>query len=305
MAQATATLAAEAAAPLPSEPVGGPQLVSQRQRALRSFASNRTAVIGLVLILLILLVAVAAPLIAPYDPLDQSVRDRLGPPDAAHPLGLDDKGRDILSRVIYGTRIALQVGVFSVLLGASLGTAIGIVAGYLGGKVESALMRLTDVLLAFPDLITGLLVLAVLGPGLWKMIIAIGLTIAPRFARIAYGPTLALKNKEFVEAARSVGVGSGSILRRHILPNVAGDLLVFASLWTASAIRLEASLSFIGLGVPLPTPTWGQMIREGVVHLSVVPWYSLGPGVALLLTVLAFNLVGDGFRDALDPKSRA
>jgi len=303
MAQATATLAAEAAT-LPAAP-DGPRLISQRQRALRSFAKNRTAVLGLGLILLIVLVAVAAPLIAPYDPLDQDVRSRLDPPTAAHPLGLDDKGRDILSRAIYGTRIALQVGVFSVILGATVGTAIGIVAGYVGGKVESALMRLTDVLLAFPDLITGLLVLAVLGPGLWKMIIAIGLTIAPRFARIAYGPTLSLKNKEFVEAARSVGVRDGQILRRHILPSVAGDLLVFASLWTASAIRLEASLSFIGLGVPLPTPTWGQMIREGVVHLSVVPLYSLGPGIALLLTVLAFNLVGDGFRDALDPKSRA
>jgi peptide/nickel transport system permease protein len=198
-----------------------------------------------------------------------------------------------------------MVGVFSVLLGGLLGTAIGVVAGYFGGKVDSALMRLTDVLLAFPELITGLLVLAVLGPGLGKMIIAIGLTIAPRFARIAYGPTLSLKGTEFIEAARSIGVRDGRLLRVHILPNVGGDLLVFASLWTASAIRLEASLSFIGLGVAPPTPTWGQMIRDGTVHLAAVPLYSLGPGVALLLTVLAFNLVGDGFRDVLDPKARA
>ncbi|MBA2518296.1 MAG: ABC transporter permease [Chloroflexia bacterium] len=284
---------------------GGRQLVSQRQRALRTFAKNRTAVVGLTLILLLLLIAVFAPWIAPYDPLAQDIPARLQPPSDAHWLGLDDRGRDILSRVIFGTRIALLVGFFSVLLGGVVGTAIGVIAGYFGGKVDAVLMRLTDVLLAFPELITGLLVLAVLGPGLEKMIIAIGLTIAPRFARIAYGPTLALKGKEFIEAARAIGTKDGQIVRSHILPNVAGDLLVFASLWTASAIRLEASLSFIGLGVPLPTPTWGQMIREGTVHLTVVPLYSLAPGLALLLAVLAFNLVGDGFRDALDPKSRA
>lgn len=294
-AVATATLAAPE----------GPKLISQRERALRTFASNRTAVLGMVMIVAIVVIALAAPLLAPHDPLQQSVRDRLAPPSVDYPLGRDDKGRDILSRIIYGTRIALLVGVVSVLLGGLLGTAIGVVAGYFGGKVDSALMRLTDVLLAFPELITGLLVLAVLGPGLGKMIIAIGLTIAPRFARIAYGPTLALKETEFIEAARSIGVRDLRLLRVHILPNVGGDLLVFASLWTASAIRLEASLSFIGLGVAPPTPTWGQMIRDGTVHLAAVPLYSLGPGVALLLTVLAFNLVGDGFRDVLDPKARA
>ena len=282
-----------------------PRLISQRERAFRAFTSNRTAVLGVVMILAIVLIAVFAPVIAPHDPLSQSVRDRLAPPSTEHLLGTDDKGRDILSRVIYGARIALLVGVFSVALGGALGTAIGVVAGYFGGKTESALMRLTDVMLAFPDLITGLLVLAVLGPGLEKMILAIGLTIAPRFARIAYGPTLSVKGKEYVEAARSIGVKDGRLLRVHILPNVGGDLLVYASLWTASAIRLEASLSFIGLGVAPPTPTWGQMIREGTVHLAQVPWYSLAPGLALLATVFAFNLVGDGLRDVLDPKARA
>jgi peptide/nickel transport system permease protein len=282
-----------------------PKLISQRERALRTFTSNRTAVLGLIMIVAIVLIALAAPLISPHDPLQQSVVNRLAPPSVDYPLGRDDKGRDILSRIIYGTRIALMVGFFSVLLGGALGTAIGVAAGYFGGKVDSALMRLTDVMLAFPDLITGLLVLAVLGPGLWKMIFAIGLTIAPRFARIAYGPTLALKGKEFVEAARSIGVRDFRLLRVHILPNVGGDLLVFGSLWTASAIRLEASLSFVGLGVAPPTPTWGQMIREGTVHLGLVPWYSLGPGLALLVTVFAFNLVGDGLRDVLDPRARA
>ena len=283
----------------------GPQLVSQRQRAIRTFVKNRPAVVGLVLIILITLIAIFAPFIAPHDPLDQSVRDRLAPPSWDYPLGRDDKGRDILSRVIFGTRIALMVGVFSVLLGGVLGTLIGVAAGYFGGKVETFLMRITDILLAFPDLITGLLVLAVLGPGLEKMILAIGLTIAPRFARIAYGPTLAIKEKEFVDAAKALGANSSRLLRLHVLPNISGDLLVFASLWTASAIRLEASLSFVGLGVQPPTPTWGQMIREGTLYLADRPLYSLGPGLALLVTVLAFNLIGDGFRDVLDPKARA
>lgn len=283
----------------------GPELVSQRQRAIRTFVNNRPAVVGLVLIILITLVAIFAPFVAPHDPLDQSVRDRLAPPSWDYPLGRDDKGRDILSRVIFGTRIALIVGVFSVILGGVLGTLIGVAAGYFGGKVETILMRVTDILLAFPDLITGLLVLAVLGPGLEKMILAIGLTIAPRFARIAYGPTLAIKEKEFIDAATALGATSGRVLRLHVLPNISGDLLVFASLWTASAIRLEASLSFVGLGVQPPTPTWGQMIREGTLYLADRPLYSLGPGLALLITVLAFNLVGDGFRDVLDPKARA
>lgn len=283
----------------------GPQLVSQRQRAIRTFVKNRPAVLGLILIILITLVAIFAPFVAPHDPLDQSVRDRLAPPSWDYPLGRDDKGRDILSRVIFGTRIALMVGVFSVILGGVLGTLIGVTAGYFGGKVETILMRVTDILLAFPDLITGLLVLAVLGPGLEKMILAIGLTIAPRFARIAYGPTLAIKEKEFIDAAKALGANSSRLLRLHVLPNISGDLLVFASLWTASAIRLEASLSFVGLGVQPPTPTWGQMIREGTLYLADRPLYSLGPGVALLVTVLAFNLIGDGFRDVLDPKARA
>ncbi len=289
----------------PASGGSGIQIVSQRQRAWRTFKGNRTAVVGLGMILVIVFIALAAPLLAPHDPLDQSTRDRLAAPGEGFALGRDDFGRDILSRVIYGTRIALLVGLVSVAFGGIVGTAIGVIAGYIGGRIETALMRLVDILLAFPDLITGLLVLAVLGPGLWKMIFAIGITIAPRFARLSYGPTLSVKAKDFVDAARSIGVRDGRILRVHILPNVAGELLVLASLWTASAIRLEASLSFIGLGVQPPTPTWGQMIRDGTTYLTNAPWIALAPGAALLLTVLAFNLVGDGLRDVLDPRSRA
>ena len=281
------------------------QFVSQRKRAWRTFSRNRSALVGLVLVVLLFLVAIFAPIIAPYDPLAQSTINRLEGPSSEHWLGRDPYGRDVLSRIIYGTRVALQVGVLSVLLGAIMGTSIGVIAAFLGGKIEALLMRLVDVLLSFPDLITGLLVMAVLGSGMEKLIIAIALTITPRFARIAYGPTLGLKEKEFVEAARALGQNQPKIILKHILPNIGGELVVLGSLWTASAIRLEASLSFIGLGVPPPTATWGQMIREGTVYLSALPLLSLAPGAALLITVFAFNLVGDGLRDVLDPRSGA
>jgi peptide/nickel transport system permease protein len=280
------------------------KLVSQRQRAWRTFRRNKSAVIGLGMVVLVILVAVFAAVIAPHDPIEQSTINRLEPPSADYLLGRDQYGRDVYSRIIYGTRVALLVGVASVALGAALGTAMGIVAGYFGGRISLLIMRLVDIMLSFPDLITGLLVMAVLGTGMVKLILAIGLTMAPRFARIAYGSALSMKEKEFVEAALALGQRTRIILTRHILPNVGGELLVLASLWTAQAIRLEASLSFVGLGVQPPTPTWGQMIRDGTVYLTDLPLLSLAPGVALLITVFAFNLVGDGLRDVLDPKSR-
>ena len=263
------------------------------------------AVIGVSLVLLMVSLAIFAPWISPHNPLEQSIVNRLQGPSPGYPLGRDAYGRDVLSRIIYGTRVALEVGVLSVLLGGVVGTTIGVTAAYFGGKLDAALMRLVDILLSFPDLITGLLVMAVLGPGMGKLILAIAITITPRFARISYGPTLGLKEKEFVEAARASGQHNRVILVRHILPNIGGELVVLASLWTASAIRLEASLSFIGLGVPPPTPTWGQMIREGTVYLSSLPLLSLAPGAALLIAVFAFNLVGDGLRDVLDPRSKS
>jgi peptide/nickel transport system permease protein len=288
-----------------ASPVPTIAIISQRRRAWRTFSRNRSALVGLVMVILIVLIAIFAPVLAPHNPLTQSVVNRLQGPSPGYPLGRDGYGRDVLSRIIYGTRVALQVGVFSVLLGGIVGTSIGVSAGYFGGKLEAGLMRLVDVLLSFPDLITGLLVMAVLGSGLIKLIVAIAITITPRFARIAYGQTLSIKEREYVDAARALGQGSPIILLRHILPNIGGELVVLASLWTASAIRLEASLSFIGLGVPPPTPTWGQMIREGTVYLSSLPLLSLAPGAALLIVVFAFNLVGDGLRDVLDPRSKS
>jgi peptide/nickel transport system permease protein len=280
------------------------QIMTARQRAWRAFTRNRTALIGLVLIALLVVIAVAAPVIAPHDPLSQSARDRLASPSAEYWFGRDHYGRDIMSRVVYGARIALIVGITSVAFGGALGTLMGVVAGFKGGRTETVLMRITDVLLAFPDLITGLLILAVLGSGMWKMIFAIGITIAPRFTRIAYGATLSIKEMDYIDAARAVGVKDTRMLGVHVIPNMMGDIMVLASLWMASAIRLEASLSFIGLGISPPTPTWGQMIRDGTHQLAVLPWFALAPGIALLIAVFAFNLVGDGLRDVLDPRAQ-
>lgn len=280
-------------------------VTSENRRARwRVFAKNRTALFGLVLFLAILLMAILAPVIAPFDPLEQNTIRRLQGPGEGHFLGLDNFGRDIFSRIVWGARISLFVGVASVVLGGLIGAVLGIFAGYLGGRVEFFIMRFVDILLSFPDLITGLLVLAVIGPGLRNLVVAIAVTIVPRFARMAHGPTISLKNREFVESAVVVGASDARVMYRHIWPNVRGELLVLASLWTATAIRIEANLSFIGLGVAPPTPTWGQMIRDGLAYLSSSPMFSIAPGIAIFVTVLAFNLLGDGLRDVLDPRSR-
>jgi peptide/nickel transport system permease protein len=281
-----------------------------------TFLKNRITIVGLILIILIIFTAIfaddwfiaifqgreAEPLLAPYDPTKQDTRSRLAPPSREHIMGLDSFGRDILSRIIYGARVSLLVGVCSVLIGGVLGTLMGLIAGYLGGRTENLLMRTVDVLMAFPSLIMGLMVLAVLGSGLEKMILAIGIVLAPTFARVGHSATLAIKENEYVEVAKSLGAGRFRIIRTHVLPNILGEVVVLASIWTATAIRVEANLSFIGLGVSPPTPAWGSMIREGTAHLGQAPWVSLFPGLAILITVLAFNLVGDGLRDILDPR---
>lgn len=276
--------------------------ISQRQRVWRTFLRNRAAVLGLFLTIVVTLSAIAAPLIAPHDPLEQSAKNRLAAPSEMYPLGRDTFGRDVLSRIVYAGRVSILVGVTSILLGGVVGTLLGLIAGYSGGKIENAIMRLIDILMAFPSLLLGLTVLAVLGPGLEKMIVAIGIMFSPGFARVVHGTTLSVKAHEFVEAARCIGATQARILRLHILPNILGEVVVLGSLWTASAIRVEASLSFIGLGVAPPTPTWGNMIRDGTPHLMNAPWLSVFPGLAILITVLAFNLLGDGLRDVLDPR---
>lgn len=292
-------------------------VLTLRQRMWHTFVRNRTAVVGLLMVILVLLTAVfaddwfiavfqgreAEPLLAPYDPTKQDTRNRLAPPSKEHPMGLDNYGRDILSRIIYGARVSLLVGTVAVLLGGVVGTFLGIMAGYTGGKIETFTMRSVDVLMAFPSLIMGLMVLALLGPGIPKMIIAIGFMLSPAFVRVAHSSTLGIKENDYVLAARAIGVSQFRTLRNHILPNLMGEVIVLASVWAATAIRIEASLSFIGLGVSPPTPAWGTMIRDGTQHLTNAPWISLFPGLAILVTVLAFNLLGDGLRDVMDPKS--
>jgi len=293
------------------------RLRSQRERLWNTFTRNRTAVFGLLLAILIVLMAVFAddwfiaifqdrepqPLLAPYDPTKQDPRNRLEEPSEVHRMGLDTLGRDVLSRIIYGARVSLMVGILSVALGGVVGTFLGLLAGYTGGKVEGFIMRSVDVLMAFPSLIMGLMVLAVLGPGIPNMIIAIGIMLSPAFVRIVHSSTLGTKENDYVLAARAIGVSQMRMIRIHILPNILGEAIVLASVYTATAIRIEANLSFIGLGVSPPTPAWGTMIRDGTQYLTIAPWISIFPGLAILITVLAFNLLGDGMRDIMDPKS--
>jgi peptide/nickel transport system permease protein len=270
-----------------------------------AFSKNRLSWVGLVLLAAIVLIAIFAPLIAPHDPLEQNIVSRLEPPSAEFWLGTDSYGRDVLSRLIYGSRISLVVGFLAILIAMSIGATVGILAGYIGGPFDQLVMGLLDVMLSFPTLLLGLMIAAMLGASLENLIIAIAITEIAPFARIARAPTISLKQRDFVEAGRALGFGPIRIMRVHILPNMISDVVVMGSLWMASAIRTEASLSFIGLGVPPPTATWGSMIREGFENILDAWWLAVFPSLAILLTVLALNLLGDALRDAIDPKLRA
>lgn len=260
--------------------------------------------IGLALLLAIVLAAVFAPWIAPHDPLEQSIVNRLMPPSPEFLLGTDSYGRDVLSRIVYGARVSLLVGLLSILVAMTLGTLVGVLSGYLGGRIDQFVMAVADVMLSFPSLLLGLLVAAVMGASIENLIIAIAVTELAPFVRLARAPTLALKEKEFVEAGRALGFSHARIMGVHILPNLMADILVMGSLWMATAIRTEASLSFIGLGVRPPAATWGGMIREGFENILDAWWLAVFPSLAVLLVVLALNLLGDALRDAVDPKYR-
>jgi peptide/nickel transport system permease protein len=270
-----------------------------------AFSQNRLSWIGLLLLAFIICVAVLAPWIAPHDPLEQNIVARLEPPSAEFWLGTDSYGRDVLSRLIYGARISLFVGFFAILIAMLVGTTIGVAAGYIGGLFDQIVMGVLDVMLAFPTLLLGLMIAAMLGASLENLIIAIAVTEIAPFARVARAPTITLRQRDFVEASRSYGCGPFRIMTRHILPNMLSDVVVMSSLWLASAIRTEASLSFIGLGVPPPAATWGGMIREGFENILDAWWLAVFPSLAILLTVFALNLLGDALRDAADPRSRA
>src|SRR3954471_10076417 len=266
--------------------------------------SDPTTVAGVVLCAIILAGALLAPWLSPRDPLEQNILDRLAEPGSDYLFGTDQFGRDVLSRLLWGARISLLVSFLSISSAVVVGGAIGMISGYIGGVFDLVTMQVMDVLLSFPSLILGLIVVALLGPDLINLIIAIALTAIAPFARIARAPTLALKERAFVEAGRALGYGHGRILFRHILPNILPEVLVMGTLWLATAVRVEASLSFIGLGPKPPMPTWGGMTRDGFENILDAPWLAIFPGLAILLLVLGLNMVGDGLRDATDPRLR-
>ena len=271
---------------------------------LHAFGSNKLSWFGAAIFLMVVLMAIFAPLLTIHDPLDQNILHRLEGPTAEFWMGTDSYGRDIYARLLFGSRISLIIGGAAILSAMVIGSIIGILAGYYGGKIDVVIMQANDVLLSFPTLILGLIIVAMLGPSVQNLIIAISLTAIPGFARIARAPTIVVKERDFIEACRALGYGDLRIMLGHVLPNVVSDILVMGSLWLATAIRVEASLSFIGLGVKPPTPTWGGMIREGFENILDNPWLSIFPGLAILVVVFSLNLLGDGLRDAIDPKTR-
>jgi peptide/nickel transport system permease protein len=279
-----------------------PTEATQAQRMWRTFKRNRTALVGTVGVIMILLVALFGPFFMPYNPIEQHLLEQLKPPSARFLFGTDVFGRDVLSRVILGTRFSLIVGLTSVMIAVVLGVPTGILAGYKGGLIDTGITRVVDILMSFPVLILGLMLRAAIGGGFIGLVLAIGIAITPRFIRLSRGPTLSIREKEYIESAKALGVGEVRLMFRHIMPNVMGDVAVMSTLWIALAIRLEANLSFIGIGIPPPTPSWGEMIRSGVDFLTNAPWVSTIPGIFILFTVMSFNMIGDGIRDIIDPR---
>jgi peptide/nickel transport system permease protein len=274
------------------------------RRALRRLLRRKGAVFGLVVIALFVAMAVLAPWVSPYDPAAQSWTLVRKAPSAAHWFGTDEVGRDVLARVIWGARASLLAGVISVSIALAVGVPLGLISGYLGGPIDMLLSRMTDAMLACPFLILAIALAAFLGPSLGNAMIAIGVTTTPIFVRLTRGQVLAVKVEDYVEAARALGNPRWRIAVFHVLPNIMPALLVQATLAIAAAIIAEASLSFLGLGQQPPAPSWGSMLNSAQRFLTHAPWMAIWPGIAIFLTVLSFNLVGDGLRDALDPRSR-
>jgi|KBSSwiStaDraftv2_1062776.scaffolds.fasta_scaffold05056_11 peptide/nickel transport system permease protein len=291
-------------------PVPAPRSPREREwvTLLRRLVRRRTALFGAAVVVAVMLAAALAPLVSPFDPLEQDIGQRLKEPgwqDAqgrVHALGTDHLGRDILSRIVFGSRIALVVGLAAVVISGVLGMVIGLVAGYFGGRVDDILMRLADIQLAFPFILLAIAVIGVLGPSLRNIIIVIGVSSWVVYARVVRGEVLSIREREYVQAAIALGSQHGRVLWQHVLPNTFTPWLVVATLDMARVIVIESALSFLGLGVQPPTPTWGGMLADGRVYLSTAWWLATFPGLAILITVLGINLLGDGLRDTLDPR---
>jgi peptide/nickel transport system permease protein len=269
----------------------------------RRAGGNRLGTLGAVIILLAVAVAVAAPLVAPYDAASQAFR-RLLPPSAEHPMGTDELGRDTASRIVFGARVSLQVGGLAVAVGLLVGATMGVLAGFHRGRLDDWLMRLVDVMFAFPGLILAIVIAGLLGPSRTNAMLAIGVVFAPAFARVARGSVLSVMQEGYIEAARVVGAPNVRLILRHVLPNITAALIVMTSVYLSAAILTEASLSFLGLGVQPPEPSWGGMLSAARTYMELAPWMAIFPGAAIMLLVLGFNFLGDGLRDLLDPRLR-
>ena len=289
-----------------AEPV--PQATARPRRGLayglRRFVRRRIVLVGVILVGLEVLLALAAPVLAPYNPNTQDFRAVLQGPGWPHVLGTDDLGRDILSRLLYGARLSLQVGIVAVTLAVAVGVPLGLVVGYVGGRLDEVVMRVVDSLMALPSLVLALVITAVLGSGLQNAMIAIAIVAIPTYTRLMRGQVLSIKQNDYVLAVFACGAQVPRILFRHILPNAIAPIDVQASLGIGFAIITESSLSFIGLGAQPPTATWGSMVQVGFQYLEIAPWFVLAPAAMIFLAVLGFNLLGDGLRDALDPSLR-
>lgn len=268
----------------------------------RRLKKHRLAVIGAVIILTLLFIAIFAPFIAPHDPIEQNLEKRLLPPNKEYPFGTDHLGRCILSRIIYGTRASLQIGVIVVGISSIIGVVLGLIAGFRGGLIDEIIMRTVDILLAFPGIILALVIAGILGPSLFNVMLALSLIGWTSYARVVRGTVLSVKEKEFVEAAKALGASDTRIMFYHILPNVMTPVIVMATLGMAHVILAAAALSFLGLGAQPPTPEWGSMLNDGRAFIQTAPHLTIFPGLTIMVTVLAFNFLGDGLRDALDPQ---
>ena len=273
-------------------------------RSYKKIFKNKLTAIGLIIVLAFIFIALLAPFLAPYNVSTQDLNNRLVPPGKGHIMGFDDLGRDILSRVIYGSRISLRVGIFTVTISTIFGIFVGSVAGYSGGRVDETIMRLIDILLAFPGILLAIAIISILGPGLNNVIIALCLVGWVSYARLVRGQILSIKENEYVLAAKALGASALRILAFHIIPNIISPVLIQATLGIAGAIVGEASLSFLGLGTQAPTPSWGSMLNDGRRFILNAPHMTTFPGLAIMLVVMGFNFLGDGLRDILDPKMK-